>query len=275
MRRETEGQRAMMKLRGAAFAVLLCCPVLGAQEVRYIDLTAVEQRTELRYPPAPPSAPSHSGLSSGVFSGGGIGTGADGAPDFRDPHALGVYLTHRTESQIDPTQSFQVEFKLVNTGTAPIAVPVSPHLSDLQPPDPSVPFKCLSLQLIINVVEDPRPNAFVQLYGGPDHDGTMVTLQPGEWIRVTANVKLSTTPAPLESGRLRARFALQRISFYLHPGGSVIEAAGLYPNATPTSPLRCFGLEEQRRRKSQQPAASRPLRRGFRWPRRMQGEATR
>jgi len=231
-----------MKLRAAAFAVLLCCPVLGAQEVRYIDLTAVEQRTELRYPPGPPAAPSHSGLSGSVFSGGGIGTGADGAPDFRDPRAVGVYLTHRTESQIDPSQSFQVEFKLVNTGTAPIEVPVSPHLSDLQPPDASVSFKYLTLQLIINVVENPRPDAYVQLYGRPDHEGTMVTLQPGEWIRVTANVKLSATPAPLERGRLCARFALQRISYYPHPGGSVIEAAGLYPNATPTSPLKVFWL---------------------------------
>lgn len=56
----------------------------------------------------------------------------------RDPHALGVALTHRTTTQIDPSQPFQVEFKVVNTGKAPPAVPVSPNLSDLQFVDDSV-----------------------------------------------------------------------------------------------------------------------------------------
>ena len=229
-------------VRFAAFAVLLCCPVLGAQEVRYVDLTAVEQRTELRHPPVPASASSQSGVTSGVGTGGSVSTVSDGAPDARDPHALGVYLTHRTASQIDPTQPFQLELKVVNTGTAPIAIPVSPHLSDLQPPDDSVAFKYLNMQLIVDVVEDPQAEAYVQLYGAADHEGTIVTLQPGEWIRVTGNVKLGTTPAPLESGRLRARFALLRISYYPHPGGFATEAVGLYPNMTRTPPLKVFWL---------------------------------
>jgi hypothetical protein len=53
----------------------------GAQEVKFVDLSAVPQRVELRYPPAKPSG-------GGV---GGVGVG-DGAPDTKDPHWLGVSL---------------------------------------------------------------------------------------------------------------------------------------------------------------------------------------
>ena len=240
MRRETEGQRAMMKLRGTAFAVLLCCPVLGAQEVRYIDLTAVEQRTELRYPPAPKLAPSQSNTGGGSVTVGGII--GDGAPDIRDPHALGVYLTHRTASQIDPTQSFQVELKVVNTGKAPISIPVSPQLSDLQPADDSVRFHYLSMALTVSVVEDPRSSAYVELYGTPHHEQTVVTLQPGEWVRVTANVKLGTPPPPLDDGHLQGGFWLRENIYIPGPGGSVTNVDNLYPNLTRTPPLKVIWL---------------------------------
>ena len=88
-----------MRIRRAAFALLICCPVLSAQEVRYVDLTAVEQRTELRYP--------HAAETSRYGSCGGGNSWTEGeGPDIRDPHALGVYLTHRTATQINPTQPF-------------------------------------------------------------------------------------------------------------------------------------------------------------------------
>lgn len=225
-----------MKIQGAALAFLICCPVVWAQEVRYIDLTAVEQRTELRYPPAPPCSPNG---SCGGYSSVGIG---DGAPDIRDPHALGVYLTHRTTTQIDPSHPFQVEFKVVNTGKAPLAVPVSPDLSDLQPPDDSVAFHYLSMTLVVSVVEDSRSHASVELYGAEHHEQTIVTLQPGEWIRVTANVKLSAPPAPLDSGHLESVFWLRRNVNYPHPGGSSSEIDNLYPNLTRTPPLKVFWL---------------------------------
>jgi len=62
----------------------------------------------------------------------------DGAPNQRDPRALGIYLMRVTPTDINAAEPFQVEFKILNTGTAPIELPVSPHLSDLQPSDESV-----------------------------------------------------------------------------------------------------------------------------------------
>jgi hypothetical protein len=73
----------------------------------------------------------------------------DGAPDQRDPHALGIYLMRVTPTDINAAEPFQVEFKILNTGTAPIELPVSPHLSDLQPSDESVAFNYSSLALVV------------------------------------------------------------------------------------------------------------------------------
>ncbi len=126
-----------MPFRKIFMWVLLALPcLLKAQEVKYIDLTAVRQRTELRHPPAPQSdCREGTGCLGGGYGGGSI---RDGAPDQRDPHALGIYLMRVTPTDINGAEPFQVEFKILNTGTVPIELPVSPHLSDLQPSDESV-----------------------------------------------------------------------------------------------------------------------------------------
>ncbi len=57
-------------------------------------------------------------------------------------HMHCIYLLRVTPTDIN--QPLQVEFKILNTGTAPIEIPVSPHLSDLQPDDESVAFSYFS-----------------------------------------------------------------------------------------------------------------------------------
>lgn len=212
---------------------------LDGQEIRYIDLTAVQQRTELRYPPEPPvNCEEGAGCSGGGYGSVSIGCGA---PDWRDPHALGVDLLHVSRTDIDPTQPFEAEFRVLNTGRAPIDIAASPHLSDLQPSDASVVFSYFSLALVIRVAHEPQgpdvfPLGFVELYGSPDHDGTMVALKPGEWIRVKANVKLQLRSLPLEpvSARFHSEFWLRKNTFHPHPGGGSTEIQNLYPNHTPT-----------------------------------------
>jgi hypothetical protein len=114
----------------------------------------------------------------------------DGAPDRRHPHVVGIYLLRVTPTEINPAEPFQVDFKILNTGTAPIELPVSPHLSDLQPNDESVAFSYFSLALVVRGEgETQRPDVpcmgFVELYGSPDHPESMMVLRPGEWIRVS------------------------------------------------------------------------------------------
>lgn len=216
--------------------VLICCVSLNAQEIRNIDLTAISQRTELRNPPAPPSH-CDSGSACAAQGGGGVGVG-DGAPDWRDPHALGVYLERVCPTEINPAQPFEAEFKVLNTGLAPIEIPVFPHLSDLQPND-SAPFDYSSISLVVRVGGTPKgPDvvslAFVELYGSADHEGTMLVLRPGEWVRVKTKMKLRLWPLEPVDARFRGEFWLRKNTFRPYPGGSFTEVQNLHPNVTPT-----------------------------------------
>ena len=222
----------------SVFALLLLAwpCFLTAQEVKYIDISNVRLRTELRHPPAPPPE-----CKEGACTGGGTGgvSVGDGAPDQRDPHALGIYLLRVTPTDINPAEPFQVEFKVLNTGTAPMELPVSPHLSDLQPSDESVAFNYFSLALVVRGQAEPEGPpvssvGFVELFGTHDHAESMLVLRPGEWIRVVANVKLLTSPSEPVSARFQGEFWLRRNTFHPHAGGQFIEANNLYPNNTPT-----------------------------------------
>src|SRR5579859_4883031 len=192
-----------MKIRNLLLLLVLSCPgLLRAQEMKFIDISSIRQRTELRYPPAPECK---TGTLCAVSGGGSV---ADGAPDRRDPHALGIYLLRVTPTDINPAEPFQVEFKILNTGTAPIEIPVSPHLSDLQPNDESMSFSYFSIALVVRGEGETQTpyvdcSGFVELYGSSDHPESMMVLRPGEWIRVTANVLLRQWPQEPISMRFR------------------------------------------------------------------------
>src|SRR5437016_1895631 len=148
-------QGSMRSIRHTSLLlVLVCSGFLSAEEVKYIDLTSIQQRTELRTPPSPPTD-----CSNCLGPGWGGGSVTDGAPDFRDPHALGVFLLRVTPTDFDPEEPFEAEFRVQNTGLVPIDIPVSPHLSDLQPDDDSESFSYLSIALVVRGESEPqRPN---------------------------------------------------------------------------------------------------------------------
>jgi hypothetical protein len=140
---------------------------------------------------------------------------------------------------MNPAEPFEAEFKVLNTGTAPIEIPVSPHLSDLQPQDESVAFGYLSLALVVHAEGEPQgPDVssigFIELYGSPDHEGSVLVLRPGERIRVRATVKLNTFSVEPISAQFRGESWLRRNIFHPQPGGAFTETHNLYPNSTPT-----------------------------------------
>jgi hypothetical protein len=217
--------------------------LLSAQEVRYFDLSSIQQRTDLRFPPAPPTNCENGGGCLGGEWGGG--STRDGAREIRDPHALGVYLLRVTPADTDPREPFEAEFRVQNTGLASIEVPVSPHLSDLQPDDESVPFSYLSIALVVSgesQLQRPRGSSvgFVALYGSTAHEGSVLVLKPGEWIGVRANVKLRTWPAEPSPARFRGIYWLRGNTFRPHPGGSSTESQNLYPNETRTPSISVY-----------------------------------
>jgi hypothetical protein len=206
--------------------------VLQAQEIKFIDLSNIQQRTALRYPPAPqPNCTTQGCVGAGS---GGVSVG-DCASDPRSPRALGVALDSvvPTDITLDP---FEAEFRVVNTGFVPIELPVSPHLSDLQPADERQSFPYLSLELYVFLFATGPMQAsglgHVELYGSREHKGTIVTLKPGEWIRVKAKLKLHTWPSQAVEARLQGNFWIHKNVYKPHKGGTFTEVINDCPNHT-------------------------------------------
>jgi hypothetical protein len=65
----------------------------------------------------------------------------------------------------DPKRPFEIEFKVLNTGTVPLELPVSPHLADMQPSDASAAFTYMNIALAVVPVEDRSAIGSVQLCG--------------------------------------------------------------------------------------------------------------
>ncbi len=212
--------------------LLAASALLEAQEVRVVDLLNIHQRTELRFPSAPSDCIPGQPCVGGGFGGGSV---ADGAPDPRDPRALGVALDRVTPADIT-LDAFEAEFRLLNTGLAPISVPVWPHLSDLQPSSEAQPFSYLSLALEIRLSgtgsEEASGVGWVELYGSAEREDTILTLKPGEWVRVKAQVKLHTWPTKPIEAQLRGDFWFHDNVFKPQTGGFLTEAVNVYPNHT-------------------------------------------
>jgi len=224
----------------AWFLLLSCATAARSQEVRYVDLLGIKQRTTLRYPPPPPAQCTEKGCAiAGYSAGASVG---DGAPDVRDPHALGVYLLSVAPSEASPENSLRTEFRVLNTGTVPIDVPVFPHLSDLQPTDPLTEFVYLSMTLVVRP-EDPasplgaNPLAMLSLYGASERPDSILTLKPGEWLRVRAESQLRFTMQQETSVRVQGGFWLQQVTFRAQPTRSSENVRNLYPNSTRTPAL--------------------------------------
>jgi hypothetical protein len=196
-----------------------------------VDLLNVEQRIQLRLAPAQ-SECGPDGCAGGCVGGSSV---ADGAPDPRDRRALGVALdrVRPRDITLDP---FEVDFRVLNTGLAPIDIPVWPHLSDLQPLSESQPFAYLSLALQVRLSgTGPRQApgvGWVELYGSTEHGDTIMTLKPGEWVSVRTNVKLHTWPSIPTEAQLRGDFWLHHNVFKPLVCGGFTEAVNIYPNHT-------------------------------------------
>jgi hypothetical protein len=207
--------------------------LLNAQEVRYVDLTTVTQRTALRHPPPQPiNCKDDSSCVGGGIGGGSVG---DGAPDTRDPRALGVYFLTPFPAEINTVEQFEVEFKVLNTGLAPIELPVSPHLSDLQDSDVS-PFTYTSLALVVRVRGE-HPACvpcltYVELYGARNREESTVVLKPGEWIRVKGKTNFQQGLTGV--AELGAEFWLRTNTFTPDEGGGFTQINNVSPNVTPT-----------------------------------------
>lgn len=218
----------MSLIRCFGLPLLLLDAPLFAQQVKFIDLTAAPQRVGLRYPPPLPGQTG--GAASGMVADCGIGA--------RDPRSLTVYVQNVIAGNSDPKRSFEIEFKIMNTGKVPIQLPVSPNLADLQPSDASARFTYLTLGLSVSVVENQNSEGYVELYGKPDVPNTMIMLNPGEWLRVEARPKFHEILPPAGDVDLEPSHWLQRVTVLPHPGGDSTDAVNICMPEAPTMRVR-------------------------------------
>jgi len=209
------------------FFFLVCSVALSAQEVRFIDLSNEQQRTVLRIPPSrQPNCSPQPCVVKREASVGGCTTALS---------ALRVSVDHVTPTEIT-LDLFETDFRVFNAGTMPIDVPVSPHLSDLQPPGELRAFPYLSLALVVRVSAIGPSQAhgigWAELYGSDEHEDTIVILKPNEWIRVRANVKLHTWPSEPVDLRLSGDFWVHKNVFKPEKRGGFVDFLDLCPNRT-------------------------------------------
>jgi hypothetical protein len=214
------------EIRTIAFVVALAaCTAIGmAQEIAFIDVTGVKPRLDLRYPPSPPAKCT----KEGVCSGGGYGVMSmvcGGAA----PGELRANLTHLDRTEYIDGDTADIEVTIENVGKIPLQIPWTPQLADLQPADENAKFVVDELQigLFLNWSEGYSSSlGWLDLHGDPKRPGTIVTLNPGERVRILGQIKISAThangiilPALELAQRASAKILFREVEYIPHPGG--------------------------------------------------------
>jgi hypothetical protein len=159
-----------------AATLSLTCP---AQELASLDLTKIEARVDLRRPKATSPA-------KGGYGGADWTAGCFNSKQKAGSLHTSLVTLDRTHYQIEDEPTFEVT--VANDGFTPIRIPFSPHLTDLQPSNPAQKFAYFALEITLWIASSERwstnTGGSVILYGSNDHANTMLTLMPGEWVRV-------------------------------------------------------------------------------------------
>ena len=173
-------------LLALAFVMTFLC-VCTAQEVAVVDLTKVGAKADsLRRPKA--TSPARGGYGSSGYT-------YSCQDDRHSAGALKTTLVSLDNSRYQLGDEPIIEVTIENTGSTAIRIPVSPHISDLQPKDPAQKFAYYELRIALWIAggerwaKDTGENA--GLVGSDDHADTTITLNPGEWLRVVAKGHLA------------------------------------------------------------------------------------
>jgi hypothetical protein len=179
---------SVTSLRSIAFIAVVTAVLshgnLQAQEVAFLDLTQVAPRTEFRRPaPVAEGNEIHGGSNASY-----------GCQDFRKPIGrLQTTLVGLDRSQYHENDRPEIEVKIENIGNQPVQIPISPHVADLQPQDPGQKFGYEEITILLwigGIGWDQSTSVGTNLYGRDDHAETLLTLNPGEWVRISAKSAL-------------------------------------------------------------------------------------
>jgi hypothetical protein len=109
------------------------------------------------------------------------------------------------------------EMKVHNTGKDTVIIPWTPHLGDLEPADPDVPYK-YRIGVVLLTFRDSEGRQFSlseSLYGSENSAGTLRDLLPGQWFVVRGRERIEPDSPDWGQGELREiGWATAKVSGY-------------------------------------------------------------
>jgi hypothetical protein len=208
-------------------AMLLLSCGTAAQEVAYINLVGITQRTALRQ--VPPKCPAGDSCVGGGFGG---GIGGQCGTDAKSTQTARVRIVWADSVSYEDGEEGEWEATVENVGREDLHLPASMHLADLQPEDPSLAFRYVQMSLGPNVWIRSGTAHFenVTLYGFSGAPDSIIALKPGEWIRLRGRSKITLMSRHPVEGPLDAWLVFQKVTYTSSPERSGTVSAPACPN---------------------------------------------
>jgi len=211
-----------------AVATIVFYSTCPAQEVASLDLTKIAARVDLRRPKA-------TSLVTDGYNGTQHTYSCRDSTNQAGALRTSLLSLDRTHYQVGDEPMFEVTVE--NTGSVPVRIPFSPHLADLQPKNPGQEFAYYELQIVLWIAAGEQwstnTGGGVILYGANDHANTMLTLNPGEWLRVVGK------------GHLVLDKSLVKLTLSGHPADHVYAQASIYRAETLITPTQSATLSRE------------------------------
>jgi hypothetical protein len=186
--------------------LLLLAALLGQQQVPLVDLTNVPVHPRLREP----------------ISASGSGSLVGYATATPQSHPLSLQIVKLAWVPSSKSAALLCEIQLENISKHSIDVPVDPSSRDVEPASAATPYQYLNAVIWFENAGLADRSALARklsLYGARNAAGSLKTLQPGEAIRIRANVPTGFFPGEPQNGppagQFKAHFALYHD--YVHP----------------------------------------------------------
>ncbi len=228
-------------IRALILGTVLLSGFAGAQEVAYLDLIGVTPRVELRHPPAPPPKCDSNQVCTGS-GGGSVGIGCGGVAA-TEKRALRTSLTWLDRLEYNDGDTAEIEARIENVGEVPMQIPWTPHLADLQPAEETSKFQAFNLLLGLFLRwgdGNSTSLGWIHLYGVPDQKETILTLLPGEWVRVRGPIRIELNhrdgfalPKPGVDQTATAEFELQQVQYAPVAGVMGLSITNMYARHIP------------------------------------------
>lgn len=155
-------------------------------------------------------------------------------PSSGSASSIGRSLPVQVEVEINPERQngagmMEVDFVLRNNGEKPILLPVSPNPSELEPSDPDLVYTMQVLTLRLSSSTDLRAElkGGATLFGNANYPGTMLTLAPGQFLRVRSLVAVPSRSTKGSAANFTASVDLEKETIRTTNGKTVSESQDL------------------------------------------------